>query len=54
MGGSRFDTLSKALATARVSRAAVLHGLTVSAIAYVGVRRAPEPAAARKSSKKRV
>ena len=52
--GSHFDTLSKALATARVGRATVLQGLAVTAIAHIGVRRALEPAAARKSSKQHV
>jgi hypothetical protein len=54
MDGSHFDTLIKALATARVSRAAVFQGLAVSAAAYIGVRSDPAPAVARKRSKKRV
>jgi hypothetical protein len=54
MDGSRFDTLSKALATARVSRATILRGLAFSAIIHLGVRRAQEPAAARKRSSKHV
>ncbi len=53
MDGSRFDSLIKALATAPVSRATLLHGLAASAIAHLGVLHAPGPAAAR-SSKKRV
>lgn len=54
MDGSRFDTLSKALATATVSRATVLRGLVASAVVPLGVRRAPELAAARKRGKRRV
>lgn len=54
MDGSRFDFLSKALATATVSRATVLQGLVAGAVASIGLGRAPEQAAARKSGKKRV
>lgn len=54
MDGSRFDSLSKALATATVSRATVLQGFVAGAMASIGLGRASEPAAARKSGKKRV
>lgn len=54
MDGSRFDSLSRALAKATVTRAAFLQGLAASAIVHPGLRRAPEAAAARQPGKKRV